>query len=99
VNANIRIRNSFVARALRELLARSRNPHLQRPTINMQKFIYQNSVMVVGTKLWASQNIFAGLLNNLFFQIWSYPRHMPRHNPMVAAPDAGLAGMPMGEQA
>jgi hypothetical protein len=42
-----------LARALRDLLARYHDPHLQRPTINAQKCHH-------GTKLWASQNIFAG---------------------------------------
>ena len=30
---------------MRDLLARYRNPHLQRPTIKIQKFVCQNSVM------------------------------------------------------
>ena len=33
------------ARALRDLLARHRNPHLQRPTVQMKKSVCQNSIM------------------------------------------------------
>jgi hypothetical protein len=48
------------------------------------------------TKLWASQNIFAGLSNIGFSK---YGHILSRQNPMVAAPGAGLAGKPMGAQA
>ena len=34
-----------LARALRDSLARYRDPHLQRPTINTQKSVYQNLIM------------------------------------------------------
>ena len=34
-----------LARALRDLLARYRDPHLQRPTLYMQKSVCQNLVM------------------------------------------------------
>jgi hypothetical protein len=41
VYANSKI---LLARALRDSLARYRDPHLQRPTINPQKFVCQNLI-------------------------------------------------------
>ena len=45
-----------------------------------------------GTKLWASQDIFDGLLNEPFLK----KRPYSRHNPMVVAPGASVASKPMG---
>jgi hypothetical protein len=35
----------YLARALRDFLARHRDPHLQRPTINRKKSVGQNLIM------------------------------------------------------
>jgi hypothetical protein len=79
------------ARALRDLLAQYRNPHLQRPTLYPQKIVCQNLIM--------GQSY--GLCK-IFFQIQfiiCFPNMaISSAKPYVAAPGASLAGKPMGAQ-
>ena len=83
-----------LARALRDLLALYRDPHLHRPTINMQKSSCQNLTMGQSYSC-ASQNIFAGWIT---FDFWPNMA-LSWAKSYVAAPGAGLAGKPMGAQA
>ena len=63
-----------LARALRDLLARYRNPHLQRPTLLMQKSVCQNLVMV---RSYGPRSIFLPALFVWIVQIWPYPNQNP----------------------
>jgi hypothetical protein len=60
---------------LRDLLAQYRDPHLKHTTIKTQKSAFQ--IFYHGTKLQASQNIFAGILNEPFLKYGQYPRQNP----------------------
>jgi hypothetical protein len=81
-----------LARALRDLLARYRNPHLQRPTLYPQQTVCQNSIM---KQSYGPPRIFL-----LAFLRLDSPKYCQTNaKPYVAAPGTGQAGMPMGPQA
>jgi hypothetical protein len=65
----------MLVRALRDILAQYRNPHLQRSRFFPEKIDLSKSHY--GAKLWASQNIFAGHYLFGFPQIWPYPWQNP----------------------
>ena len=77
-----------LAHAFRESLARYRDSHMQRPTINTQKSVCQNLIM---GQTYEPLRIFSPAFSmSRFSNLAIYPRH----DPMVAASGVCLAGMP-----
>ena len=70
-------------RALRDLLARHRNPHLQCPPIKTKQFVCQNSIM--GQSYGAFEEYFCLPLLVWIFQIWPYPRQNSMQRPQAPA--------------